>query len=97
MPVLRFTAAARADVLDAYDWYETKRRGLGIRFLEEIDAAVERIKIHPRASSAMLDDIRRVLLRKFPYGLFFRIEPEAIYVIACFHASRDPKIWQSRA
>ncbi|MGI8991542.1 MAG: hypothetical protein ACR2I2_18420 [Bryobacteraceae bacterium] len=39
---------------------------------------------------------RRALLRRFPYTLFFTIEGNTLLVIACFHASRDPRQWQQR-
>jgi hypothetical protein len=35
-------------------------------------------------------------VRGFPYGLFFRFEPDVVIVLACFHASRDPQQWQQR-
>ena len=40
--------------------------------------------------------VRRALLRRFPYALFFVIEDEVIFVIACFHGNRDPLQWQNR-
>ncbi|MFY8095224.1 MAG: hypothetical protein ACOVN0_17220 [Niveispirillum sp.] len=39
------------------------------------------------------DGLRRALLRRFPYALFFRIEPDAIYNLACAHNHRDPATW----
>lgn len=36
------------------------------------------------------------MLDRFPYGLFYKIEGDTIAVFACFHASRDPKVWQNR-
>ena len=88
--------AARLDVIDAQDWYERQAQGLGGRFRREIDIQVERIVENPLQFPEMLADVRRVRLRRFPYGLFFRVLPDAVYVIACFHSSRDPLIWQSR-
>jgi hypothetical protein len=40
--------------------------------------------------------LRRARAKKFPYALFFLIEPDALLVVACFHASRDPRQWQNR-
>jgi len=40
--------------------------------------------------------VRRALLRRFPYAVLFRIDQNAITVLACFHASRDPQQWQRR-
>lgn len=44
----------------------------------------------------MVADIRRARLKRFPYGLFFRLVDDDIFVIACFHANRDPKVWRER-
>jgi hypothetical protein len=41
--------------------------------------------------------VRRALLRRFPYALFFVVEEQTLFVIACFHASRNPLQWQWRA
>src|ERR1700722_7483435 len=93
---VKLTPAAKADVNDAYDWYESILPGLGAQFNEEVVAAISRIEANPRMTAPVFEDVRRVLLRKFPYVLFFHVETEAVYIIACFHGSRDPKIWQSR-
>ena len=88
--------AARLDMIDAHDWYERQAPGLGVRFRGEVDFQVRRIAATPLQFPEILADVRRVRLRRFPYGLFFRVLPDAVYVIACFHSSRDPLIWQSR-
>jgi len=61
-----------------------------------MEAALDRITANPGQFPSVLQDIRRARLQKFPYGLFFRIEHNALIIIACFHASRDPKPWQRR-
>ena len=88
--------AARAELIAAQDWYERTSPRLGIRFLAEVDAQVERIATDALQFPIQFRDIRRARLRRFPYGLFFRALPEAVYVIACFHASRDPTTWRRR-
>jgi len=88
--------AARLDMIDAQDWYERKAQGLGARFLAEVDFQVQRIAANPLHFPKMWADVRRARLRRFPYGLFFRSLAEGVFVIACFHSSRDPLIWQSR-
>jgi toxin ParE1/3/4 len=92
-----FTHAARVELIEAQDWYEGKAAGLGARFRREVDAQVRHVADNPQHFPVLHADIHRARLRRFPYGLFFRVRPEAIYVIACFHASRDPRIWQSRS
>ncbi len=92
-----FTQAARAELIEAQDWYEGKAAGLGRRFRQAIDALVERISDNPRQFPTVFRNVRRGLLRHFPYSLFFVVEDDALIVIACFHASRDPSHWQKRA
>jgi hypothetical protein len=42
-----FTPAARAELVEAQEWYEARHRGLGIQFLEQVGATVLRIKGEP--------------------------------------------------
>jgi plasmid stabilization system protein ParE len=93
-----FTLAARADLIDAQDWYENEAPGLGRHFRAAVDALIERMSANPRQFPVVYKNIRRALLRRFPYALMFVIEAdETLSVIACFHGSRDPIHWQKRA
>lgn len=91
-----FTQAARAELIDAQDWYEGEATGLGRRFRAAIDAVVDRMSANPRQFPVVFKNVRRALLRRFPYSLFFVVEDQALIVIACLHASRDPSPWQRR-
>jgi hypothetical protein len=51
---------------------------------------------NPRVYAVVHGNIRRAALARFPYSLFFREEEEAIYIVACLHGRRDPRIWTSR-
>jgi plasmid stabilization system protein ParE len=92
-----FMPAARLEIIEAQDWYEKEKAGLGGEFRAEIDHQVQQILVNPLQFPHMLADVHRAKLRRFPCGLFFRLSDEAIYVIACFHSSRNPIIWQRRA
>jgi plasmid stabilization system protein ParE len=99
LPVARpvvFTPAARAEVAEAQAWYEAQAPGLGGLFRAELDAAVQRLAANPEGFPAVLRDVRRARLHRFPYGLFYRILPDSLVVLACFHARRDPRRWQGR-
>ena len=92
-PVLR--PAAAADVEEAWRWYEARRVGLGDEFLDIVRASLESIRAHPESAPVVHHDIRRHLLRRFPYGLFYRLIGEQVVVVACFHAKRSPRVWTS--
>jgi toxin ParE1/3/4 len=88
---------AAREVQEAFDWYEENSEGLGLEFLRAVDAGMAGIKRNPLASPTMYQDIRRALLRKFPYALFYIVKEERIIVLACFHAKRNPIDWMRRA
>ncbi len=97
MRLVIFTPAARADLVDARDWYEHEAPDLGRIFLSAVDVVIERIRSNPRQFPVVHKSVRRALLRRFPYALMFVIESDdALTVIACFHGSRDPIRWQQR-
>jgi toxin ParE1/3/4 len=92
-----FTRIARAELIQAQDWYENESPGLGQRFLAAVNAVIDRMIANPKQFPAAYKNIHRALLRRFPYAILFVIEPnEALTVIACFHSSRDPMHWQKR-
>jgi len=96
VPVI-FTPTARAELIDAQDWYENEVPGLRRRFRTAVDAVVQNMSANPRQFPVVYKSIRRALLRRFPYALMFVIEAgETLSVIACFHGSRDPARWQKR-
>jgi plasmid stabilization system protein ParE len=93
---VRFLPAAQAEVREAHAWYESRLPGLGERFVAEVDRQVERLVAHPGHFPFVLADVRRAVLRTFPYSLLFREANGVTWVLACFHASRDPLQWQGR-
>lgn len=94
-PVL-FTAAAEADVEEAFQWYEAQRPGLGAAFRHALDVAVAAVEGGPESYAVLQRNTRRVLMPKFPYGLYYRIMDESILVVGCIHAKRHPRVWRSR-
>jgi plasmid stabilization system protein ParE len=95
LPVVTRPAAA-AEIETAHWWYEKEREGLGAEFLEAVDKMVKVIAENPERFPAIRKDIRRAVLRRFPYSIFYRIVSGHVVVIACFHGKRKPSIWRSR-
>ena len=82
------------DVEAAFEWYENERPGLGLEFLDELRAAYERIVDGPLKYQLLRSGIRRALLRRFPYAVYFAIEDDVAVVLAVLHDNRDPAEWQ---
>jgi len=88
---------AELDLADAYEWYDEQRSGLGEELLLSIEVTLEAIRENPEQFPVVHKDVRRALIRRFPYGVFYLVEKEVVVVLAIFHARRDPKHWQSRS
>ena len=87
---------AEADIEEAFRWYEAQSPGLGPAFVRAVDACLAGIERHPELYAEQYRRARRVLLRRFPYAIFYVIQAESIDVVACFHVRRDPRRWQRR-
>lgn len=92
---IRFRPEARAEIRTARRWYEAQVRGLGRAFIGELDATVETIRIFPQMHRALTDDgqVRRALLRRFPYCLVYETAGDEVIVLACRHMHRDAVDW----
>jgi plasmid stabilization system protein ParE len=87
---------ANEDLLEAREWYDNIRTGLGQRFALAIEATLEAIAEHPMRFPVVYRGRRRAGVRRFPYGIFFEVQDHRIVVIACFHGKRNPRRWQTR-
>jgi len=92
-----FRVRALADIDEAYRWYEQQHCGLGATFMAEIEAVEALMGQHPKMFPQVRAQVRRAMLHKFPYGVFYLAQPTFVSVIAVLHHARDPKHWQRRA
>jgi len=93
---LLIRSEAESDIEDAYKWYETQRKGLGENFLLCIEEALSRLSRNPALYSIVYKDVRRILIHRFPFGVFFIEGENNISVLAVLHARRNPKAWKGR-
>jgi len=91
-----FRPQAEAEARAAYRWYEAQKRGLGAQFADALDDVFQRIASNPFEFPALAGGIRRALLRRFPYGVYFRVHSDTIVVIGIIHGRRHPRRWQTR-
>ena len=91
-----FRREAQTEFDEAFDWYEQKQLGLGVDFLNQVTEALTRVQAMPESYEIVFQGVRRTVVQKFPYSIFYQIEMSQITVLAVFHSKRDPKIWQSR-
>ena len=89
--------AARTEFDEAFDWYERQQPGLGVTFADHVHAVFESIRAMPELHAPVYRDVRRALVKPYPYAIISRIRGNRVVVLAVFHSKRDPNIWKSRA
>jgi len=80
---------AEADLEEARDWYEARQVGLGAAFIDEAAAAMDKLQQAPDRQPEYYRDIRRALLARFPYKIFYLIEGSSMIVLRVLHARQD--------
>lgn len=96
-----FAPSVEEEIEAAGDYYEDQRQGLGSEFLDALEDALQRLVEQPQAHGFVPDtepeeEIRQVVVRRFPYRIVFRERLEDLLVLACMHARREPGYWRSR-
>ena len=89
---LSFHPGFGSDLIRAARWYEAQEAGLGHRFIDEVDQAIQTIAQQPLMWRAVTKDVRRFLLRRFPYGIHYRLieQGQAIRFLTLKHGAHDP-------
>lgn len=93
---ISFLPAAQAELDDAFLWYEEQAVGLGYEFLDEIDQTLRLIVSFPELQPLVDKKVRRCLVNRFPYGIFYGMTLETIVVVAIAHLKRKPAYWTKR-
>ncbi|MBU7586778.1 MAG: type II toxin-antitoxin system RelE/ParE family toxin [Nostoc sp. TH1S01] len=87
---------AELNIQNGFEWYEQRSSGLGSEFVRAVDSSFALIGRNPLAYPIVYQQVRRLLIRRFPFGVMYVVEEDVITIIACFHVKRDPKQWQDR-
>jgi toxin ParE1/3/4 len=85
---------AFAQVAEAFLWYQGQRPNLGWEFDSDLTAVFEMLRQLPEAAPQVHRGLRRALLRKFPYAVYYQLQPEEIRVRAVLHMRRRPRRWR---
>jgi plasmid stabilization system protein ParE len=93
---LVFRLEVREELNEAYSWYESQQPSLGDEFLDCMDEILNRICLMPESYAVVYRDVRRAIVRRFPYAIYYRIVSSRVIVTAIFHSRREPKLWQER-
>ena len=81
---------AERELAGAVDWYERQRAGLSVELLDEFKGVLAQVTDRPTSFPVAHRDVRRALMNRFPYAVYFRLRGAELVVIAVRHTSRQP-------
>ena len=88
--------AAELDIAEAQVWYESQQSGLGAEFRTEVSSVIARLTDTPLIYQILHRDVRRAIVHRFPYLVWYRVIGKTVVVLACTYAGRDPKYVRAR-
>lgn len=92
---VKFSGRAAREVGEAYDWYEAQSQGLGSEFEVALELQLKRLEQVPLLYAEVFPGVRRTLLPRFPYAVFYVVRNELVHILAVIHNARNPKRWPS--
>ncbi len=96
MTAIVFLHPAQEEMTAGARYYQAQSTGLGTEFLAEVERTIAAIVSHPKAAPKVTPDIRRRLLKRFPFGILYVATVDEIVVLAVMHLRRRPGYWQDR-
>ncbi len=93
---VRIRPGAEHDVRKAFSWYKKQRPGLGRELVVELDAVYERLSENPYLYAEIRNGVRRAIVRRFPYAVFYLIAEAEVRVLAVIDMARNPAVWERR-
>jgi plasmid stabilization system protein ParE len=89
---------ADREFTEAAVYYERQRVGLGTDFIAAVDETVSELAQFPHRWRVIEDEVRRALLRRFPYAIYYweKIVGEELEILSISHSKRHPLHWKPR-
>jgi plasmid stabilization system protein ParE len=93
---LKFSARALREIGEAQEWYELQSLGLGGEFIAAMELQLKRLEQAPLLYAEVIPNVRRALLPRFPYGLFYVARGDLVHILAVLHDARNPSHWPKK-
>jgi len=90
---LKILELASFEIEDAKQYYNLQQTELGDRFKKDVKKCIDSIILSPTLYPQADDNVRRCLLHRFPYSIFYAIDDETIVILSVAHQRRKPYYW----
>jgi len=92
----RLTPEADLDAQQAIQWYDERDQSLGDNFLQKLNKCIADVEKNPQRYPVVHRQMRRALVKRFPYAILYEVENDEIVIYAIYHCARDPEQWKRR-
>jgi toxin ParE1/3/4 len=93
----RFHPEARIEARSSATWYRERSREAALTFTSTVTEAVQAIRERPEVCAPWRHtEVRRRILRRFPYSIFYVVEKDLVVIVAVAHHKRRPSYWLPR-
>ena len=96
MKIIKLHPLAEEEMIQAAGFYESQQSGLGKRFLIAVQDGMNRMALNPRLYPIIYLDVRRCMVKTFPFSILFREKRDKLVVMSVMHMHRDPDYWKIR-
>ena len=97
MKSVQFHPEAEAEMIAAAQFYQERADGLGVRFLESVQAVIRHISNFPKSTRIVRGrSVRAAVARTFPYSVVYSESGDGIVILAVAHHRRRPGYWKTR-
>ena len=90
---LVFRRRFKVDLVAGLDWYEEQRSSLGEYFLSAVQSTLKSVELYPEIFVSVHGEVRRAIVSRFPFAIFYLVEPKRIVALRLLHTGRDPNLW----
>jgi len=87
---IKILESAKDDLKEGFTFYELQERGVGSYFLESVFSDIESLKLFAGIHSIHFGKYHRLLSKRFPFAIYYRIEENEVRVYAVLDCRRDP-------
>jgi plasmid stabilization system protein ParE len=87
---IRILQSAKTDLAEGYCFYESQASGIGIYFLESIYSDIDSLKLFAGVHPKFLGNYYRMLSKRFPFAIYYRVDNDEIGIYAVLDCRRNP-------
>jgi len=88
---IKFSPRSKIELIDAWEWYESRQKGLVDRFISVVEKKLLTIVKYPKRFPVRFEGFRETLINNFPYVIIYFIDGNSIIISSIFNSSRNPK------